>query len=309
MKTASPQKGTSIAGSIEPPTAKHRDIVWEIKAKIKKQIRRFFAPIDIVFHRSHKLKQAEKEFPAVLSLNETVDLLINGASISRFGDGEFNCLRWQHSKKKQSPEWILARRLEEVLAYCATPHSPNYPNQLVIAIPPFNPVHNNPPNAYGWLGSWEYYWTKRWRFLRGKLMNRTFGNSFISRDAAFYEVSVEKFRSVWSDRDVVFVVPKNGRFFDEPRLFDNMRSVEYLFVEPTYAYRHYDTTLQRALTFDKSKLFIICAGFMATVLAFDLYHHGYQALDMGHLPNCYRQYLKEAPSPESLAKVDVRKQG
>ena len=137
-------------------------------------------------------------------------------------------------------------------------------------------------------------------------MNRTFGNTNVSRDAVFHEVDIEKIRSIWSGRDVVFVVGKNGRFFNDPRLFNNIRSVEYLFVEPTDAWRHYEATLEKALTFDKSKLFIICAGFMATVLAFDLHHHGYQALDMGHLPNCYAEYLGEAPKPESIAKIVVR---
>ena len=138
-------------------------------------------------------------------------------------------------------------------------------------------------------------------------MNRSFGNSFVSRAPVFNEVDVEKIRPIWSGRDVVFVVGRNSRFFDEPRLFDNIQSVEYLFVEPVRAYAHYDTTLQQALTFDRSKLFIICTGYMATVLAFDLHHHGYQALDMGHLPNCYREYMKEAPPPEWMPYTIVRK--
>jgi len=138
------------------------------------------------------------------------------------------------------------------------------------------------------------------------MMNRTFGNTDVSRISVFHEVDVEKIRSIWAGRDVVFVTGKNSRFFDDPRLFDSMKSVKYMFVEPVDAWRHYEETLEKALTFDKSKLFIICAGFMATLLAFDLHHHGYQALDMGHLPNCYAEYLKEAPSPECLAKVIVR---
>ena len=137
-------------------------------------------------------------------------------------------------------------------------------------------------------------------------MNRTFGNSFVSRESVFHEVEVEKIRAIWSGRDVVFVVGKNSRFFDDPRLFSSIRSAEYLFVEPQDAWRYYDATLEKALTFDTNKLFVICAGYMATVLAFDLYHHGYQALDMGHLSNCYAEYLKEAPRPECLAKTIVR---
>jgi len=246
-----------------------------------------------------KLKQAEKEFPTILSLNETVDLLIGGASICRFGDGEFNCLHWQHSTDAQAR--AFAQRLEEVLA---TPTS----EQIIIAALPFNCPYNTSKRKYGWLNFWEDYWSRHWDFLRGKLTNRTFGNANVSRNSVFHEVDVEKIRSIWTDKNVVFVTGKDSRFFDDPRLFGNMKSVEYLFVEPVDAWRHYEVALEKALTFDKNKLFIICAGFMATVLAFDLHHHGYQALDMGHLPNCYAQYLKEAPTPEWLPRTVVRKQ-
>ena len=268
MKTSQADSQGSI---IKPPVqigdrwrkvSKNKPSFSKILREIKRPFQQLYAPIDIIFYRAPKLKQIEKEFPMVLSHQETIDLLINGASICRFGDGEFNCLRWQNSAEQQSPEWKLSKRLEEVLA---TPTS----ERLVIAVPPFNPKHGN-PRKYGWLRFYQYYWSGHWDILREKLTNRKFGNSFISRCAAFYEVDIEKFRSIWSGRDVVFVTGKNSRFFDEPRLFDNIQSVEYLFVEPKNAYKHYEKTLQEALTFDKSKLFIICAGWMATVLAFDL---------------------------------------
>ena len=305
------QEKSSTVGNIESPTpfriggrrwfkvskspASWSKVVREIKRHLWVPL---YAPFDIHYNRLPKLRQAEKEFPTILSLNKTVDLLISGASICRFGDGEFNCLHWQHSSDAQAK--VFARRLEEVLA---TPSS----EQLVIAAPQFNCPHNTSRRKYGWLNFWEDYWSRHWDFLRGKLMNRTFGNTDVSRVSVFYDVEVEKIRSIWAGRDVVFVTGKNSRFFDDPRLFDNMKSVEYMFVESVDAWRNYDEALEQALTFDKSKLFIICAGFMATVLAFDLHHHGYHALDMGHLPNCYAEYLKEAPKPEWLPRTIVRK--
>lgn len=298
---------TDNQGNIKPPVqigerwrkaSKNKVSLSKIIREIKRPFAKLYAPIDIIFNRAPKLKQIEKEFPTVLSHHETIDLLINGASICRYGNAEFDCLRWQDSADRLSPEWKISKRVEEVLV---TPSS----EQLVIAIPSFNPKHGN-PRKYGWLRFYQYYWSAHWDFLKERLTNRTFGNSFISRCAAFYEVDIEKFRSVWSGRDVVFVTGKDGRFFDEPRLFSNIKSAEYLFVEPKDAYKHYERTLLEALTFDKSRLFIICAGIMATVLAFDLYHQGYQALDMGHLPNCYREYLKEAPRPEWLPDIIAR---
>lgn len=39
-------------------------------------------------------------------------------------------------------------------------------------------------------------------------------------------------------------------------------------------------------------------GPTATVLAVELSDNGYQALDMGHFPNCYLEFLGEAKRPE-----------
>ena len=38
----------------------------------------------------------------------------------------------------------------------------------------------------------------------------------------------------------------------------------------------------------------------ATALAFDLHRTGRQAIDLGHLVNCYHEFLGEKLSPESL---------
>jgi len=132
METNNTQKANSSAGNIEPPFRKGEQrrndpILRRIKKQIKQSFRKIIAPVDIVLSRSCKVKQAEREYPHVLSLNETVDLLIGGASICRFGDGEFNCLPWQHSATKKTPDKTLSRRLEEVLTYTAYLPPPKIP--------------------------------------------------------------------------------------------------------------------------------------------------------------------------------------
>lgn len=47
-------------------------------------------------------------------------------------------------------------------------------------------------------------------------------------------------------------------------------------------------------------MFLIAAGPTATILAYDLTLLGYQAVDIGHLANCYQEYKGEVGSPESL---------
>lgn len=295
-KIAPPSRvGERVRSPHKSPASIHK-IIREIKRPL---VSIFFAPLDIIFNKSKQLKQIQNDFPKVMSLNETIDLLIAGASICRFGDGEFREMRLHLNAQEPSPKKKMAQRLAKVLAVNST-------DRCVIAVPPYRLEHERKTFRYGWLDVWQFMWLENWEFIGKRLTGRTFGNAYVSRNAGFHEISLEKYRKIWAGKDVVFITGKNGRFFDEPRLFDCIHSAEYLFVDPLNAYEQYDEILQQALTFNKSTLFIICAGFLATFLAYELHNSGYQALDLGHLPNCYRQYLKEAPRPEKIAAVRIR---
>lgn len=49
---------------------------------------------------------------------------------------------------------------------------------------------------------------------------------------------------------------------------------------------------------DKEYLILLALGPCATVLAYDLSNKGYQALDIGHLPNGYLESIGERKKPE-----------
>jgi glycosyltransferase family protein len=233
----------------------------------------------------------EREFPKIVSLTDTVDALIRGASISRFGDGELMIIL-KYNLGFQVYSEKLAQRLSGILAYPTN-------EKVIVGLYPFRigtPHETRLSN--GFLYSEQFYATY-WKRLRKILVLPEYGNPFVSRAAVFYEVPLEKIRSIWAQRDVVFVVGANSRFFLEPRLFDNIRSAEYIYVKAKNCFEDYDEILKQSLTHDKSKLFFISCGPTATVLAFDLAQQGYQAIDMGHLPNCYKHYLREADAPET----------
>lgn len=46
-------------------------------------------------------------------------------------------------------------------------------------------------------------------------------------------------RGIWDNRDVVFVVPRNGRFSYDDRLFDNVKSRAEVAVPPIHAFDEY----------------------------------------------------------------------
>jgi len=273
------------------------NVLGKIKKKIVKKIKKLRKllgiPEKISYTERTDLAQIESAFPLILSFEEMLEKIKAGASLARFGDAEFDIMMMMRPDDfYQRPSHELSRRLLEVLMYSSD-------NKLIVAIPPFNPKHSNIVNYYKNISFWEWYWLDRWKKLRFLFGNVFYGNSLISRDMVFYEVPIEKLLDTWDGRDVVFVVPSNGRFAYDERLFGNMKSHIAINVPATHAFADYSRILSECLTYGKDKLFFLSCGPTATVLAFDLAQAGYQALDMGHFPNCYLEFIGEGLRPEA----------
>lgn len=244
-----------------------------------------------------KLKSIESGFPSVLSTTETLEKIIEGnLSLCRFGDAEFDICqdvdktdKWQKSSKE------LSGRLEYILK--------SNEKGVLICIPPFDSKYNNIQHWYGKFNFWQDYWFRRYESLSSLFVHRIYGNSFVSRDSVFYENDVSRIKRIWDKKKVVFVFGKGGRFKYIPDLFDNIIEKNEIEVPPTNAFDKYEKILSECIEYDKQWMFLISAGPTATVLAYDLFKLGYRALDIGHLPNCYEQYLGKIKSPESIPRV------
>lgn len=246
----------------------------------------------ITLKEENKLKEIERQFPEIMSFHDMLDKIKKGASLARFGDGEFDIALHPRAKHPyQNPSKVLSKKLWDILNRSCS-------DDLLIAIPPFNSEHNTIQNYHEHLNFWQWYWLIRWDQIRRYISRPYYANSFFSRDAVFYELSIEDLTSIWNNKKVCFVIPQNGRFFYDKRLFDGIVEKSEIYVPPTSAFSEYDRVLAECLTYSKDTLFFICSGPMATVLAVELSDKGYQALDMGHFPNCYLEFLGEADRPE-----------
>ena len=268
-------------------------VLNKINSMLKKILRRYTQRVSK--EEMLLLKKYEKEFPQVLTTVETIELMVkNKASLCRYGDAEFDiCNQENELDPYQRPSDKLTNRLIEIL------QSP-IDDRVVICIPPFNYKYNNIEKYYGELSFWQWYWLKKYNRIKPLLNKNIYGNSFVSRDAVFFENELSFIKQIWEKRDVVFVYGENGRLDLNSDLFDNINQYKTLLVPPTHAFDKYDDILDKCMREDKNRLFLIAAGPTATVLAYDLSKEGYQALDIGHLPNCYEQYLGNIVSPESL---------
>ena len=131
--------------------------------------------------------------------------------------------------------------------------------------------------------------------------NRKYGDTIITREPVIW--GLRAYRKIWEGRKVVFITSKNGRFDNDKRFFDNIKETNFIDIPPVDAFDKYEEILKEAKKYPKDYLFLIAAGPTATVLAYDLHKSGYQAIDIGHLPNCYQCGKKEKPIPEELPMI------
>ncbi|MBS5790283.1 GT-D fold domain-containing glycosyltransferase [Fusobacterium sp.] len=245
-----------------------------------------------------KLEVIEKEFPKILTVEETLNMILNkNVSITRFGDGEFNLLSENIKAQNifQNKSDKLKKRLIEIL-------NSQFENILVCVSPlrdkGYNKVFSEKEPMF-----LERYWLYKWNELKKYFIkDKIYGNLLLSRVDIFYECKLEKIKKIWEDRKVVFVYSKKGRFEIDNRLFNNIKEYEEIFIPALNAFDKYEEILEKCCKKNKEYLFLIAAGPTATVLAYDLALKGYQAIDIGHFPNCYKEYLGEILSPEILPK-------
>ena len=90
-------------------------------------------------------------------------------------------------------------------------------------------------------------------------------------------------KAIWKDRDVVFIEGEKSRLGVGNDLFDNVKSIRRILCPPRDAFDRYEEILNEAQKLEKTALFLIALGPTATVLAYDLFKSGYQAIDAGHV--------------------------
>jgi glycosyltransferase family protein len=242
-----------------------------------------------------QLLEIKAAYPHVLSIPETMEMIVSSQlSVARFGDAEFDIARRLNiSDSYQTPSKELSKKLLSILK--GGSHG-----RLLVCIPPYYCEFNNKRNFYKNISFWEWYWLKNYHSLKQYFCNIPYGNSFISRNTVFYSMPLDSIKKLWVNRKAVFVIGRGARFKFDERLFDNILEISIVEVPPTNAYSEYSRIYNECLTYGTDHLFLIAAGPTATVLVADLTANGYQAIDIGHISNCYHQYLGEADAPESI---------
>lgn len=239
---------------------------------------------DDVYAKNHPLK--------IMNLETTLHYIISHkCSVARYGDGEFNLLS-NSSIGFQSNDQGLVERLREIV-------KSDISDCLVCLPGIFVYEHEYDPST-------RKFWKKilvhkRAEWYQFCNADYHYGNADITR--CYLEFSNREntgkyfslLKEIWDNRDVVIVEGKLTRLGVGNDLFDNTSSIERILCPAMDAFASYSQIKDYITTnISTHKLILIALGPTATVLAFDLTLHGYQAVDIGNVDKEYEWWLANA---------------
>ena len=109
-------------------------------------------------------------------------------------------------------------------------------------------------------------------------------------DLKQFETWYAKWHSIWENKDVTLICGDRVMQHLEYNIFDNTKSLEYIYIPTCNAFDKYDSIIERAKQIDKNRLICLIAGPTAKLLAFDMVNKGYRVLDIDHLAKDYNAY-------------------
>lgn len=226
--------------------------------------------------------------PDIRNTEETLNYLLkHKCSMSRYGDGEFSII-FKKGINYQDYDEILAKKLVEIL------HS-NVENHIVCIADVFGLMDERSAENKEW---WRNH-LKIWRHKYYKYidMNKTYYNASATRvykpiaDKTLAGRRFEKWKSLWNDKNIVFIEGSKTRMGVGNDLFANAKSIRRIIAPSENAFAKYEEILSIAEKLEKDVLIILALGPTATVLSYELAQKGYWALDLGHIDIEYEWYL------------------
>jgi glycosyltransferase family protein len=234
------------------------------------------------------------QLPIIKSMDETLDKILQcKCSLARFGDGEFAAMNGSRIHF-QNPSPGLAGRLKEVIAAPV-------PNLLVGLPDCFGSLDNYLPDVANFWRKWMSQ--KRENAYSYLDMSRIFYNAFFTRVYMPFNKTnehygnctryFEKIKTIWAGRNVIICEGEGTRFGMFNDLLAGAKSTSRILCPARHAFDKYDAILSAFDGINTDTLVLAALGPTATVLAYDLYRKGYQALDIGHLDVEYEWFLRK----------------
>lgn len=252
------------------------------------------------------------KYPQIINERATLTLMLMGASIARFGDGEWRCAVGGGCTS-QAPDENLARELKQVLRAEG--------DHFIVGIPNVEGC----PRAE----SWEKYTQPKFTDL---LRKGPYHSSFITRPDNAPAIDTPDYwdmvRQLWRGQDIILVVgmAKDGSGPERKSITREMiegeaKSVTVVIGPRQHAYAEIDrieadiVSAAAQTSNPKTARVLLCLGTCATVLSWRLWKRGMHALDVGHIgmflrhAGAYRYGADDVVSPKyrALLEKNMRK--
>lgn len=232
-------------------------------------------------------------YPQILSVDAAIDQIVgNGKSLARFGDGEFSLMEGKQRWDFQAMDDRLRKRLIEVIESSS--------DQLLIGI----------ANNYGTLSQYDLagamairaYMTPETRKMHRKYLkeDRIYYDAYITRPYVMYADKesdapgkrFERLKTIWKNRNVIIVEGAHTCFGAGNDFLAETASIRRILAPATSSFSRYDELLAEAVRIaEKGDLCLLALGPCAGVMAYDLCMDGIQAIDVGHADLEYEWFL------------------
>lgn len=229
----------------------------------------------------------------MLAANDLLDkLLRDKISLTRFGDGELELMALTERALFQKKSYKLKKRLIEVF-------NSNEEKLEVALADNFGSLDKYTEKAQTDIRL--YIESARETGLTVIDWDREYYDAYVTRpyilykDKTYAKVIFEKWKKLWEKRNVLLIEGEYVRSGVGNDLFGDAKSVRRIICPAKNAFEKYDEILNAILDFaEKDDLILISLGPTATVLAYDVYKAGYQAIDFGQLDNEYEWFMQGA---------------
>ena len=245
--------------------------------------------------------------PRIVEEWETIrTILRERASIGRYGDGEFK-LCFGKKQISQLPNPLLQQKLRAVLK--------SQDPKFLVGIPRIwgrSDLQVYDPHKWAW---WQGY-------ARSPTIDlfdpkKLYYSSFITRPDSAIHIECEDYwkmcQGLWKKRRVLVVcgaqgaLNKMGKAMDPSRGFlAGATEVQWVLGPHTNAFSMYDDILAKVDKYGRDFLVILSLGPTATVMAYDIFKMGFQALDIGHMPMFFAREHPNSP-PNKITEYAYQK--
>lgn len=241
-----------------------------IRFKLNRFLRKTgIIPIFLIKSRIEYYK--ERFYPKVMSIENTLELLNSGYSLSRIGDGEYNlCFNQSISFQKSNIDLNKKLRLllkigrDDGIKYLA----------------------GIPRLKYNGKTFWGEFWFSHLPQISKLLNNKIeYADLGISRHIELFHL--DELQMIWYEKNVMFIYGKNSKFDVNHDIF---KSINYKLILESSNNNAFDEIHNILYQVNERKnsidLILIALGPTASVLAYDIcVKFQIQAIDIGHLTN------------------------